>query len=106
FSSRRRHTRFSRDWSSDVCSSDLSIIWISLPAEQSGRQGDFATARAVSSFTGPLFLIPDDDNVRLVGGGNINPPTLLTLVKNQEIGRASCREGVEVWGDGVDVMHS
>src|SRR5690606_6386392 len=33
FSSRRRHTRFSRDWSSDVCSSDLfddevdSIRW-------------------------------------------------------------------------------
>src|SRR5690606_40946166 len=26
FSSRRRHTRFSRDWSSDVCSSDLSNI--------------------------------------------------------------------------------
>src|SRR5690606_39823930 len=24
FSSRRRHTRFSRDWSSDVCSSDLA----------------------------------------------------------------------------------
>src|SRR5690606_13514989 len=26
FSSRRRHTRFSRDWSSDVCSSDLKFI--------------------------------------------------------------------------------
>src|SRR5690606_10365125 len=26
FSSRRRHTRFSRDWSSDVCSSDLNTI--------------------------------------------------------------------------------
>src|SRR5690606_40274269 len=26
FSSRRRHTRFSRDWSSDVCSSDLVAI--------------------------------------------------------------------------------
>src|SRR2546429_8278214 len=26
FSSRRRHTRCSRDWSSDVCSSDLSIV--------------------------------------------------------------------------------
>src|SRR5690606_40987518 len=26
FSSRRRHTRFSRDWSSDVCSSDLLCI--------------------------------------------------------------------------------
>src|SRR6266511_4530363 len=25
FSSRRRHTRFSRDWSSDVCSSDHGI---------------------------------------------------------------------------------
>src|SRR5690606_38050115 len=25
FSSRRRHTRFSRDWSSDVCSSDLRM---------------------------------------------------------------------------------
>src|SRR5690606_39568710 len=25
FSSRRRHTRFSRDWSSDVCSSDLAF---------------------------------------------------------------------------------
>src|SRR2546422_4171086 len=28
FSSRRRHTRCSRDWSSDVCSSDLLLaIW-------------------------------------------------------------------------------
>src|SRR5690606_21739312 len=26
FSSRRRHTRFSRDWSSDVCSSDLNLV--------------------------------------------------------------------------------
>src|SRR5690606_39362779 len=26
FSSRRRHTRFSRDWSSDVCSSDLAVL--------------------------------------------------------------------------------
>src|SRR2546429_2214063 len=26
FSSRRRHTRCSRDWSSDVCSSDLQTI--------------------------------------------------------------------------------
>src|SRR5690606_38021981 len=26
FSSRRRHTRFSRDWSSDVCSSDLAEV--------------------------------------------------------------------------------
>src|SRR3989449_2412172 len=26
FSSRRRHTRCSRDWSSDVCSSDLALV--------------------------------------------------------------------------------
>src|SRR5690606_40893940 len=26
FSSRRRHTIFSRDWSSDVCSSDLMLV--------------------------------------------------------------------------------
>src|SRR5699024_11482548 len=32
FSSRRRHTRSKRDWSSDVCSSDLSVsyCWILL----------------------------------------------------------------------------
>src|SRR5205809_3353076 len=29
FSSRRRHTRCSRDWSSDVCSSDLIFIIVS-----------------------------------------------------------------------------
>src|SRR5207249_7519038 len=27
FSSRRRHTRSKRDWSSDVCSSDLVRLW-------------------------------------------------------------------------------
>src|SRR5690606_33284600 len=32
-SSRRRHTRFSRDWSSDVCSSDLVelVVTLNLP---------------------------------------------------------------------------
>src|SRR5256886_3553881 len=28
FSSRRRHTRFDCDWSSDVCSSDLKVVLI------------------------------------------------------------------------------
>src|SRR5690606_39630631 len=36
FSSRRRHTRFSRDWSSDVCSSDLI--------------GDFVGSRTLPQF--------------------------------------------------------
>src|SRR5690606_40035712 len=30
FSSRRQHTRFSRDWSSDVCSSDLYFRYIGI----------------------------------------------------------------------------
>src|SRR3712207_8435028 len=38
FSSRRRHTRYWRDWSSDVCSSDL-------PA-------DFRDAKALASYVG------------------------------------------------------
>src|SRR6266511_5414145 len=34
FSSRRRHTRFSRDWSSDVCSSDLGHTgWYETPSK-------------------------------------------------------------------------
>src|SRR2546430_3673016 len=33
FSSRRRHTRFDCDWSSDVCSSDLAV---SGPSEEDG----------------------------------------------------------------------
>src|SRR5690606_32437747 len=37
FSSRRRHTRFSRDWSSDVCSSDL----------EAGMLAEFVPSREV-----------------------------------------------------------
>src|SRR3712207_7258935 len=37
FSSRRRHTRYWRDWSSDVCSSDLrSAVSITPPTRQVG----------------------------------------------------------------------
>src|SRR3712207_9435254 len=32
FSSRRRHTRYCRDWSSDVCSSDLAGAFLLAPA--------------------------------------------------------------------------
>src|SRR5690606_41035753 len=34
-SSRRRHTRFSRDWSSDVCSSDLLVL-ASMSTDEAG----------------------------------------------------------------------
>src|SRR5690606_39629747 len=39
FSSRRRHTRFSRDWSADVCSSDLRRdTAVDLAWDESGRR--------------------------------------------------------------------
>src|SRR5439155_9114739 len=38
FSSRRRHTRWPRDWSSDVCSSDLrALTWPSKADEVSNK---------------------------------------------------------------------
>src|SRR6266542_6130219 len=38
FSSRRRHTRCYRDWSSDVCSSDLPVRPSGLPALSDGAR--------------------------------------------------------------------
>src|SRR5699024_5417985 len=42
FSSRRRHTRSKRDWSSDVCSSDLLLVVI-LEAQVGAEGGDSET---------------------------------------------------------------
>src|SRR5206468_5591803 len=47
FSSRRRHTRSDRDWSSDVCSSDLS----SGQRARSGSQGSSAGSTPEASAT-------------------------------------------------------
>src|SRR2546430_7252749 len=38
FSSRRRHTRFDCDWSSDVCSSDLTSVETSIEAREIGMK--------------------------------------------------------------------
>src|SRR5690606_7672946 len=43
FSSRRRHTRFSRDWSSDVCSSDLKLEHAGSVDEVLGLEGNLAS---------------------------------------------------------------
>src|SRR5690606_41008078 len=94
-SSRRRHTRFSRDWSSDVCSSDLSaarsagvfirpprgaglrIMMQGLLHVQYGRR---ACWRLVINHHGAVnALIPQRD-----------PPDWWVM----EIGRAACRGGV------------
>src|SRR5690606_39687924 len=85
FSSRRRHTRFSRDWSSDVCSSDLG------PAGGGGldRRGP----------AGPQPAVPGGHQ-RFSGGGRRRlrdvrgSAPLLRFAA--EIGRASCRERGEI----------
>src|SRR5690606_40149346 len=90
FSSRRRHTRFSRDWSSDVCSSDLTDgdSEVILAAWQ--RWGAACLPRLHGMFAfaiydleqRTLFLARDRLGVK---------PLFLAALK---IGRASCRERV------------
>src|SRR5205809_6370242 len=48
FSSRRRHTRCSRDWSSDVCSSDLLLLLLRFP----GRGGRRARVGGGAAYRG------------------------------------------------------
>src|SRR3712207_8017876 len=47
FSSRRRHTRYWRDWSSDVCSSDLTVVETRLEIREGeiSRQVDVVVGR-------------------------------------------------------------
>src|SRR5439155_14424050 len=55
FSSRRRHTRWPRDWSSDVCSSDLS--WRDHRGRDEHERRTRTTARSVGAGS-TLMLIP------------------------------------------------
>src|SRR5207253_7798106 len=56
FSSRRRHTRWPRDWSSDVCSSDLPVVI--LPGNHDPVSADSVYVR------GGFAAIP---NLRILG---------------------------------------
>src|SRR5690606_40012170 len=89
FSSRRRHTRFSRDWSSDVCSSDLA-------AAAPGRDAAARIRRA------SLVLLAGPEPAGRALSGHVADaaeqlPRAAVLRTNHaarraEIGRASCRE--------------
>src|SRR3712207_6966265 len=50
FSSRRRHTRYWRDWSSDVCSSDLTLIFSTFTGSSADNWGYTATYGPDGSF--------------------------------------------------------
>src|SRR3712207_7432307 len=87
FSSRRRHTRYWRDWSSDVCSSDLSAGLRSaargLPGPQPLRLAAEEAASLVDDVEQALYA---SKIVAYAQGFN----------QIQEIGRASCRERVQI----------
>src|SRR2546429_518309 len=67
FSSRRRHTRCSRDWSSDVCSSDLTLAGFQGPLNSLESpdgfvivllpHGQIAKAAKCVGFQGGQFLL-------------------------------------------------
>src|SRR5439155_9887424 len=87
-SSRRRHTRWPRDWSSDVCSSDL---------EQVLRALCYAALAAAAGLVGAA------DRWAVLGGSPLVPAAFFAalgtaLLAAVEIGRASCRERGEMWG--------
>src|SRR5204862_1305164 len=48
FSSRRRHTRSLRDWSSDVCSSDLSPLMLCRFPNRQSIKGDFKNLNIIA----------------------------------------------------------
>src|SRR5690606_40589098 len=92
FSSRRRHTRFSRDWSSDVCSSDLINEALTQASNNKvSSLKDFLAAAEVKNDKGEVLqhginsiemLFPEAAHAT-----NGNEPLIY-----KEIGRASCRE--------------
>src|SRR5690606_40386172 len=78
FSSRRRHTRFSRDWSSDVCSSDLVLSVV--------------TTFALGMFLAMVFNDPRLRGRRVYRTLMILPYAMPGFLAALQIGRASCRE--------------
>src|SRR5699024_11697084 len=77
-SSRRRHTRSKRDWSSDVCSSDLEavaqIIIVSIPCMQ--VQGSMAAI---------VIPIPTSGGSdRFIGSKFLHTPSISLLIRTIE----------------------
>src|SRR5690606_39942439 len=96
----RRHTRFSRDWSSDVCSSDLSIADLRDVARQGAmRQGRGIAETMYALKAGTLGAVTQLELERrpeIRRGGQFQIKILERRLVAFEIGRASCRERVWV----------
>src|SRR5690606_40635518 len=100
----RRHTRFSRDWSSDVCSSDLAIHEVLHEALRTIHNGsEFDPAAEVLLRHDPRAPKAFPSIVTPLGLGSYSQHQAAGLVDFPmyfEIGRASCRESVEIRVDG------
>src|SRR5690606_40342397 len=96
-----RHTSFSRDWSSDVCSSDLispnqEVLLISVTGRQHGRRPVEIDA-AVSAFKIRRQWFDKRLNARLGLVAVLSEILAQGIIEqHQQIGRASCRERREV----------
>src|SRR5690606_40661713 len=98
-------TRFSRDWSSDVCSSDLqeSTVAVSLAprttslVDPESRDYEQDLANAYHVETDLVFAM---DVLDILTDARITLERMAFLVPDdaEEIGRASCRERVQVAG--------
>src|SRR3989440_5421648 len=84
FSSRRRHTRSDRDWSSDVCSSDLPTV--------STRIDDPRSAVLVEHRLRGLLILRDQSGPGL--RDQLVRCCECRRRRGPQIGRASCRERV------------
>src|SRR5437870_5896857 len=71
FSSRRRHTRWPRDWSSDVCSSDLAELEASVPPEARGIARDAVRMMVAHKGDGVLVDTTFSDLPRFLDAGDL-----------------------------------
>src|SRR5690606_39829244 len=92
FSSRRRHTRFSRDWSSDVCSSDLATAPRASTGQRKG-EGSASTSWVAKTDPPPSTMQPTSTN--RTARSPWRRPRSENRPKRQ-LGRASWRENVWV----------
>src|SRR5690606_40006260 len=91
FSSRRGHTSFSRDWSSDVCSSDLKRLFNSLLLLSRLQQWQKMTR---SMNTGSKWTLPEENLTEYLDLAREAALSVLCRVE-EKIGRASCRARVK-----------
>src|SRR5689334_10441134 len=94
-SSRRRHTRWNCDWSSDVCSSDLGILryFNVAGADPAGRAGQNTPAATHLIKVAVQAALGLRDKISVFGTDYPTPDG--TCIRDYiQIGRASCRERV------------